>query len=205
MKMLSAALIAGSVLAFSARGDEVYLSPGVAEVIKLSQSQISPDVVKSYVKSSSVSYALTADEVIQLRKTGVPDEVVTAMMNRGAELRQQAPAPRQAQPSEYPGAQPTQPNVAVTAGPVIAPYAPPTYIRTVVEPTYVYADPYPYSYSYPYYYPSTSFSFGFGIPFGHYGHYPYRSSYGYGYSSRGGAHFSVGSSFGHSGGHYGHR
>ena len=86
-------------------------SPGVADVLKMVEARIDPEVLKAYVQASPVAYNLTASEIIALKNIGVPSEVLTAMIQRGGEVRSQlqrsgqspaAPAPQTA----YPGAAP---------------------------------------------------------------------------------------------------
>jgi hypothetical protein len=127
-------------------------SAGVAEIVKMVDAKVDPQVIKAYIKNSPIPYSPTSSEIIALKEHGVSDDILTTMMQRGAEVRAQgAAAANQAPP---------------------APMAPGGYGYTPV-PTYgsdygsaPYVD---YSYGYPYY----------GYPY--YG-YPYSYSwYGYPY------------------------
>lgn len=77
----------------------VALPPGVdansplAEVIRLAQSGVSESVILSYVNQSTSPFNLNADQIIYLKDLGVPDDVVTAMIQRDQDLQQQATPP----------------------------------------------------------------------------------------------------------------
>jgi hypothetical protein len=69
-------------------GGTVKFSAGMDEVIKMIHAGVATDVIKTYIENSSVAYNLSADEIIALKERGVPDELTTAMVKRGGELRQ---------------------------------------------------------------------------------------------------------------------
>lgn len=173
-------------------------SEGVAEVLRMAEAKVDPEVIKAYVKSSSTAFNLNAAEIIALKDRGISSEILTAMIQRGSELRRQAA--QNVQPS---------PNAAAQAAPppMANPYAPaPAYDYGVQSayPGYAYSYPaYSYSYPdysyypnysyYPYYWPSYSVGYlgggyygGFGYGYGwpscwpsaYWGAWPYR---GYGY------------------------
>ncbi|MBM3882420.1 MAG: hypothetical protein FJ387_22300 [Verrucomicrobia bacterium] len=82
-------------------------SAGVADLLRLAEAGVSPEVMRTYVECSTTAYQVTHQDIIALKSRNVPDDVVTAMLKRGAELRsKQAPrpsagpavAPLQAQP-----------------------------------------------------------------------------------------------------------
>jgi hypothetical protein len=157
---------------------------GVSEVMKLYKSGISTDIIASYINNSSLSFSLSADNLIALKQEGVPGPVLAAMMQRYSELQRQsamavaAPVPSQA-PAPPPAA-PAPQNAASVPVPAQAPvpqyysYAPAqpavTYPYAVAAPAWPAYDPYYYA---PYYYPS--FPFGgpvaFEFSFGHFGGY----------------------------------
>jgi hypothetical protein len=58
-------------------------SPGVADILKLLQAGVSKDVIKAFVEHSSVVYQLTADDIVALKQQGVPDDLITTMVQRG--------------------------------------------------------------------------------------------------------------------------
>jgi hypothetical protein len=59
-------------------------SPGVGDVLKLLQAGVSKDVIKAFVEHSRVVYQLNAEDVIALKQQGGSDELITAMVKRGA-------------------------------------------------------------------------------------------------------------------------
>jgi hypothetical protein len=63
-------------------------SEPVTEVIKLVNSGVEQDVLLAYVNSSQSAFNLTSDEIIYLTDLGVPDDVVTAMIDRDQILKQ---------------------------------------------------------------------------------------------------------------------
>ncbi|HEY5914935.1 MAG TPA: hypothetical protein VJA21_30450 [Verrucomicrobiae bacterium] len=160
-------------------------SPGVADVVKMLDAKVDAEVVKTYIKASGIAYNPSAEEIVALKKHGVPDDVQTALIQRGAEIRSQpvatAPASSAQAPVPY-----------TTTAP--APYA----TSPVPDYAYDYGYPgasywgYPYysSYYYPVGYPYWSswwwydswYPWGFYSPFyyGWYGHHhPY---WGYGHN-----------------------
>src|SRR5262245_5498264 len=56
-----------------------HYSAGVAEILKMVDAKVDPDVITAYVKNSSTAYNPTASEIIALRGRGVPNEVIVAM------------------------------------------------------------------------------------------------------------------------------
>lgn len=63
------------------------LSPGVADVLKLSQAGVSDATVVTYIQSSDRGYgALSAPEIVYLHDAGVSSEVVNAMLNKRKQL-----------------------------------------------------------------------------------------------------------------------
>lgn len=156
-------------------------SAGVGDIVKMVDAKVDPQVIRAYIQSSPTAYNPSANEIILLKNRGVQPELLTAMLQRGAEVR--------AQRSKV--AQPAAP--APTATPQYAP----AYVAgsQPVYQSYDYAQP--VAYSYPYYtYPSTvyytggyggyypyywpSFYFGWGGGWGG-GCYPYRGYCGYTY------------------------
>jgi hypothetical protein len=116
---------------------------GVADVVKMLDAKVDEKVIKAYVQNSPVAYSLNADEIIALKRHGVPDDVVAAMLARGAEVRAQAAkvspaggspaassaypyAPAPASGYDYPYSYGTQP-VYSDYGPYYPDYAYPSY------------------------------------------------------------------------------
>jgi len=92
------------------------LSPGVQEVVKLSQAHMSDDVILSYIRNSGVSYNLSADDILYLNSQGVSQPVLSALLKARADGATPSPAP----PASVPPpnfAQPATPAPAVTPAP----------------------------------------------------------------------------------------
>lgn len=158
----------------------------INEVVSLTESGVDQTIVLSYIKNSPGPFQPSADEIIRMRDAGVPTPVITAMLQRGAELREQAQAIAAAAPAQNQTyAQSTATYAQPAATTVVTPpvtYADPTYYPTYYTPSssvvYIggsYGYPYYYNnYCYPYYYPSyysrvgfygPRFNFNFGSPF----------------------------------------
>ena len=60
------------------------LSPDLQEVVKLSQQQMSDDVIINYIKNTGKSYTLTADDMIYLKQQGVSQAVISALLQTAA-------------------------------------------------------------------------------------------------------------------------
>ncbi len=137
-------------VAFAALAQEVHLSAGISDIVKLSQANAGPAVIESFISNSPIAYSPTSDELIYMRKQGVSDEVLAALLKHGTELRRQAGAAAAAPPYQ-PQAQeePTQGTMPVpmpqTPAPGMAPqvdYVMPPAPATVVEQVPVYTDGY---------------------------------------------------------------
>jgi len=126
------------------------LSPNAAEVLKLASSGVGEDVVLAFVQNSQSRFNLSADDVLYLRDVGVPEPVITAMLNRDNALgpqeapsqpAQYAPAPTEPAPAAAEAAAPT-PAPATTAQAVTPA---PAYVASPPEDvTYFYNDLAPY-------------------------------------------------------------
>ena len=153
----------------------------INEVVALAQSGIDQSIVVSYIKTSPGPFQPTADEIIKLRDLGVSPEIITTMMQRGAELRDQARVVAASAPAQ---SQTYAPSSVSYAQPAPAQSWPPPYVDPTYYPTYYsapssvvyvggsYGYPYYYNnYCYPSYYSGVGFygprlSFNFGAPFG---------------------------------------
>ena len=144
-------------------------SSGINDVVKLAQSGVEESVVIAYIKSSSVPFQPGADEILKLHELGISSAVITAMLERGGELRRQAPA---TPPVAYPGYSPSAPAPAAQPATTYAETAAaePASAEPVSSVVYI-GSSYP-AYTYPYY-----SSYGY-YPWGYYGYYPY-SYWGY--------------------------
>jgi hypothetical protein len=167
-------------------------SAGVADILKMVDAGVSPDVVKAYVKTSPIAYNLSASEIIALKDRGVSQEIIASVIQHGGELRAQSIWAEQRAASV--AAQPA------TQGAVTSYATAPAYYDYSQIAYPAYADVYPVSsygcYSYgggwPYYWPSSwsggypycapsCYSGGFGRPGP-----SFRGGPGYGYPRFGG-------------------
>jgi hypothetical protein len=165
----------------------VRLSVGLDDVVKLVKAGVDESVVLAFIQSSPVAYHPSAQEIIRLRELGISSPVITAMLQRGEEIRvRAAEARREMELRNAPTPQPAPPVADPPNGTSApAPSAPPTVVYAASSYTYPpvvsYAygpSYYPRSYSYypraGYYgshFPRASFSVGFhgghgGIRFG---------------------------------------
>ena len=165
----------------------VPLPPDAEDILKLSRAKVHEDVIVAFILNSGRKFKLTAAEVIELRKQGVSERVLTTML--------QPSSPAVAPPPPAPAPEPV-PTVTPPPSPTPAPqYAtvqttePPVYVAPDAPPSYYYDYPYyasssyypyyypyypyyPYYCGYPYYgYPYWGFSIGFGFGCGYYGYY----------------------------------
>ncbi len=187
-KMLVVATFAGFVFPIStiqAQSSTIVIKPATpvaimpplpssaTKVLELSQGKVGDGTIIAYIKKSGKNYHLNADQILYLRKQGVSDAVITAMLNQPAPVATTAVKSASVTTTAVKPAPPP----AVASTPAITPapanaipvYTPPTYVP-VAPPAPYYYDP---SYSYPAYYypaypfyPSVSLSFGWG---GHWG------------------------------------
>jgi len=168
-----------SVSSSAEKADSTKLPYGVADVVKLSRSQVSEDVIVSYVQNSGTAYSLGSDDIVRLRNEGVSDLVINTMLDQhkkavdAAQIAAAPAAPVYSDNSASPAVSETQPAQNSAPGPVVeGPLTPPassTYVIPYPPATAAYYG-YPYDYYpyYPYYYggyyggPVVSFRFGFG-------------------------------------------
>jgi hypothetical protein len=129
----------------------------INEIVSLTKSGVDQSVVLAYIKNSPGPFEPSPDEIIKLRDMGISTPVLTAMLERGATVRDQAHAAAMAAaPSD---------NTSPAQAPVITETPPSTYTgsdATYATPpastvTYIGGD---YGYSSPYYYPTTYYYSG---------------------------------------------
>lgn len=144
-----AALLLGSSL-LVAFADQSKLSPGVQQVLKLSQAHMSDDVITSYIRNSTDTYKLSADDIVYLSGQGVSQSVISALLQKTGTATASTSAPVSAPPVTQPaissqpapqvlppgGQPPISPQVS------IAPSTPPT--ATAVDMNYFQAQLTPY-------------------------------------------------------------
>ena len=184
------------------RATAAQFSPGVADVVKLVDAKVDTEVIKTYVKTSPTAYNPSATEIIALKDRGVAPEILTALLQHGAEVRAQSMQAAQAAsgtvaPQTYPDAAnpyPPAPPYDYTTQPVYPNYGYSYPADSSVYPGYNYGY-YDYGSSWPLFWPS--FYFG-GYPYHGYGGRGYGHYHGGGsYSGHGGRAVSFA---GHSGG-----
>ena len=79
----------------------IFPTSPLAQVIRLTQAGVDESIIKTFVANSSSTFNLDSDKIIYLKDIGLPNEVVTAMMQRDQQLQQQmaAAAPPPVQPA----------------------------------------------------------------------------------------------------------
>jgi len=124
---------------------------GVEDVVKLSRSQISEDVILSYVQNSGTIYNLAPKDLVYLKEAGVSDRVVNAMQDQRKRANEAAALIASQQPLY-------QDNTPVNTAPAYTDSAP-EYTQPAEAqpaPSTLYVIPYTPSvysyYGYPYYY-----------------------------------------------------
>lgn len=157
----------------------------IADVVKLSKSGVGDSVVLAYIKNSPGPFQPSADEIIKLRDDGISPGIISAMLERGAELRAQTVSVMptlQPYPTAYnaPYNNYAQPVMPATPAPVVT-TPPETYddsgYYTQPSSTVVYIGG---GYNYPYFnYPYYSGGFCYTYPYCYpYGCYPYYGGVG---------------------------
>ena len=129
-------------------------SAGVADIVKLADAKVDAEVIKTFIRNSPIAYNPSATEIIALKDRGVGPEILTAMLQRGAEVRAQSMRAAQGAQRPSPGA--------------VNPYAPAQGYDSSTQPVYPnYAYSYPaYAYDYPLYvgaYPA--YGYGYSWPY----------------------------------------
>lgn len=145
----------------------------VGEVINMLKNGVHESVVINMVQQQKLSRPLTAQEVIDLSRSGVSPQIMTALTDAANVGPMYAPSgstvavPVENYTASMPGAcgvAPTAPAPVVVEQPATVVTAPPTVYYTYPDSYYYYGYPY---YNYPYRYgPSYSFSFGYGHRWG---------------------------------------
>lgn len=62
---------------------------GIADVLKMAEAGVSKDVLKGFIEKSGIPYRPTPVEIITMKKRGVPDAVITAVMDAGDKVQKQ--------------------------------------------------------------------------------------------------------------------
>jgi hypothetical protein len=61
------------------------LSPWAADVVKLANAGLENDVILAFIDNSGI-FSLDADQIVRLHETGVPSQLVTAMIQHDADV-----------------------------------------------------------------------------------------------------------------------
>jgi len=69
-------------LVFMAGVTAVFASAGYEDLAKLVKSGVNEDVILAYINSSATAYALTSDEIVQLKGFGASDKVIAAAIRK---------------------------------------------------------------------------------------------------------------------------
>jgi hypothetical protein len=109
--------------ASSALPPNIYPTSPLAQVVRLTQAGVDEGIIMTYVTNSGSTFNLDSDKIIYLRDIGLPNGVVTAMMQRDQQLQQQmAASAYQPPPQPAPAPDPTdQPETAPPPQPVEQP------------------------------------------------------------------------------------
>jgi hypothetical protein len=92
---------------------------GVGEIVKMMNAGVDTNIIKTYIHGSFMYWNLSSQDIINLKQQGFPSDLVAAMLQRDAELRDQAMHAAQANPNP--------PSTTTDYG---------TNVPTVVTPTY---------------------------------------------------------------------
>ncbi len=71
-------------------GSAIKHSIGIDEILKMARAGVSKEVIKTFIENSPIAYNPSAADIIALKDQAVPDELTTALLKRGAQLRAQA-------------------------------------------------------------------------------------------------------------------
>ncbi len=175
--LLAATALAGATLAWAAAaeseqgvatsapkpaevrgGDATTQSPALGEILKMADAKVSPEIIKAYIHISPIAYKPSAADIIDLRKRGVSEDIILALIEHG-----EAPQAKSASSSQATASASTSPSSAESSKVPAPVYAAPA---QTVYPNYTYPYPYP-AYSYPAY------------PYAVYPWYGYPRPYGY--------------------------
>jgi len=179
-----AMVLAGAAIGLAPQAGAQTAADTTSEVLRLERARVGDDTIIAYVRNSGQNYNLSADQIIALKRQGVSEAVINAMLSQPKAGAALAPSPAPASASVN----------AAAAAPTSADQVPapttPAPVVTYVQPPATYYDPY-YYYPYgPYYgygwYPGVALSFGWGWHGGWHNHGGWHGSGGW--HSGGGGH-----------------
>lgn len=147
----------------AAEATAVALSSGAEDVLKLARAKISDEVTVAFVQTSDRNFNLTASEIVYLRKEGVSENVLGAMLNQSRTTSTPPPASAPATPTAS-----APQSVAPPTTATIPETVPVSTVYLATTPTYYsFYDPWPYWSAwdvYPFF--SLGFSWGWGWGWG---------------------------------------
>jgi hypothetical protein len=79
---------------------DIFPTSPLAQVVRLTQAGMDPSVVMTYITNSSSTFNLDSEKIIYVSDVGVPNEMVTAMIQRDQFLQQQFGATQAAQQTQ---------------------------------------------------------------------------------------------------------
>jgi hypothetical protein len=166
--------------------EPVQLSSRTQEILKLVRAQVHDDVIVAFIQNGNCRYNLTASEIIHLRKEGVSDRVLTAMLNPSQTVEASLPQAQPIAPATTASGSAPQEYAPESAAPAEVETASTLYVVPSTTYYYSYASPWYYSWYWPCWYPYYGYYWGWGdCHYGHYdnchhsGYYPYNGYSGY--------------------------
>lgn len=177
------------------------LSPGAADVLKLTRAKVGEDIIVAYIQSTDRRYNLRAEEIVHLQQQGVSSPILVAMLNETPAATE--PAPAIPENSSAAGTE-AAPSLS-TEGVLETPSTSTVYVIPASTTYYAFDgswpywyDPWPYAYRY-YYYPSYWYSSWcypyYWYPFFSLGVYWGACGYYHGHQHGGDCHYGHHSSF----------
>src|SRR6202789_1238009 len=92
------------------------LSPGLQHVVNLSKGGMSDDFILTYITNSGAVFTLSDDDIINLHKQGVSDNVIKSLIQTAAPASPPPTAPAANANSGAAGAAPTPPPLDASPG-----------------------------------------------------------------------------------------
>jgi hypothetical protein len=123
MKKIVLLAVGVAAMAWSCVAQPANLSPGLQEIVKLTQAHMSDDVIVAYIKNSGAAFTLSADDILYLNSQGVSQPVLSELLKS----KPSAPTP-------LPTAGPTPSPTPVTTQAPAAGAAPATTAATTPAP-----------------------------------------------------------------------
>jgi len=68
----------------------VRISPRLAEIVRMVKARLAPEVIKTFISSSTRPFNPTAADIVALQGMGVAKELITAMLERDGALQRNA-------------------------------------------------------------------------------------------------------------------